>query len=233
VGTVVTALAGSYGAGTAGAATLGATATITDPANSQAPLPTGAAAKLFSVSLPSGAKCSGDTQSGGYHVFSYLVQSGTDITTLTFPDGLPGTGYGLFDSGGSFYGNQNTAATTGQVVSIPNNFQFSQLTSASSLGLPVSTLTYSGTSGVWETGLLCTNTNGVVTDFWQTEVTFTASGSDPSGFTWAAVPGVPAGTPEVPLPILLPLVGIAAVGGAVALGRRRSRRPDVSPVPAS
>lgn len=227
VGTAVAALAGSYGAPTAGAATLGGTATITDPANSQAPLASGSAAKLFSVTLPAQAACSGDTTTGGYHVYSFLVQQGTDVSTLTFASN-PSAGYGLIDSAGNYYGPANTATTTGQVIGIPNNFQWSQLTANTGFGLPLASILYSGTSGVWETGLACADTNGHVSDYWTTEVTFTASNSDASGFTWAAVPGVPTGTPEVPLPVLLPVIGVAVAGGAVALGRRRNRRPAVS-----
>ncbi len=39
--------------------------------------------------------------------------------------------------------------------------------------------------------MLCadSNTGGSVTDNWNTEVTFAASGTDPNGFTWSAVPG--------------------------------------------
>ena len=39
--------------------------------------------------------------------------------------------------------------------------------------------------GVWEAGLLCSNSTGAVTDNWNVEVTFTASGSDPNGFVWS------------------------------------------------
>jgi hypothetical protein len=230
VGTVVAALAGSYGAAAAGASTLGGTATITDPGNAQAPLPSGAAAKVFSVVLPNLAACPGDSQSGGYRVQSYLVHSGTDVSTLKFTGGQPSAGYGLLDTGGSYYGPANTAPTTGQIIGIPNNFQWSQLTASGGFGLPLATILYSGTSGVWETGIACADTNGNVTDYWNSEVTFTASGADPSGFTWAAVPGVSAGTPEVPLPILLPVIGLAVVGGSIALGRRRNRRPTLSTV---
>lgn len=51
----------------AGAATLGGTATITNPLTSQ-PLTSGGSATVFTVTLPQGAACSGDTATGGYHV---------------------------------------------------------------------------------------------------------------------------------------------------------------------
>ena len=60
-------------------------------------------------------------------------------------------------------------------------------------GVALSTLalTSGTTPGTWEAGLLCadSNTGGTVTDNWNTEVTFAASGTDPNGFTWSAVPG--------------------------------------------
>ena len=40
------------------------------------PLASGASDALFTVTLPTGAACSGDTSTGGYHVYSYLVPHG-------------------------------------------------------------------------------------------------------------------------------------------------------------
>jgi hypothetical protein len=225
MGTVAALLVGMQGMAGAGAATLGGTATIADPAAALAPLASGGSAKLFSITLPAQAACSGDTQNSGYHVWSFLVHSGTDVTALTFPGGFPSTGAGIFDQTGTYYGPANTAATTGQVINIPNNFQWSQLTAATGLGLSLSTdVLYSGTTGSWDTGLACTDTNGNVTDYWTTPITFTASNTDANGFTWAAVPGVPPNAPEVPLPILLPLIAAAIAAGAIGINRRRRGR---------
>jgi hypothetical protein len=163
------------------AATTNGTATITDPGSAQA-LASGGSAAVFTVALPAQAACSGDTQNGGYHVYSYLVPKGTNVGSLTFVNS-PSAGLGLFDVGGGYYGAANTAATTGQVISIPNNLTFgilvtNQITTASAL-----------TAGQWEAGLVCANTTGNPTDWWNTEVTFTANGADANGFTWAATPG--------------------------------------------
>ena len=59
-----------------------------------------------------------------------------------------------------------------------------------SFGVTTDQLLYGtgNTSGVWEAGILCAK-NGVPTDNWNTEVTFTANGSDANGFVWSAVPG--------------------------------------------
>ena len=223
MGTVAALLVGTQGMAGAGAATLGGTATIADPAAALAPLASGGSAKLFSITLPDQAACSGDTQNGGYHVFSFLVHSGTDVTSVTF-NAHPSAGVGIFDATGKYYGPANTAPTTGQVINIPTNFQWSEVTDPSGFGLAIGDLLYSGTTGSWDAGLVCADTNGNVTDYWTTPITFTASNSDANGFTWAAVPGVPPNAPEVPLPILLPLLAAAIAAGAIGINRRRGGR---------
>lgn len=209
------------GATPASASTLGGTATIKNPSSGNA-VASGGSTTTFTVGLPAQAACTGDTANGGYHVYSYLVQQGTDLSTVTFVN-FPSSGYGLVDNTGTYYGPANTAITTGQIVGIPNTFQWGPLVDSDGGSLPVSTLLYSGSSGVWEAGLVCANASGHVTDNWNTEVTFTASGSDANGFTWAAVPGVPSLTPEVPWPAVLPIAGASVAGGAVLFVRRRSR----------
>ena len=49
------------------------------------------------------------------------------------------------------------------------------------------------TSGVWEGGIACANSAGTLTDNWNVQFTFNASGTDPNGYTWTAIPG-PAGS---------------------------------------
>jgi hypothetical protein len=168
----------------ASASTLNGTATITNQTLS--PLSSGASTTEFSVALaPTGAtpaECSGDTASHGYHVYSYLVQAGTSISGITFTN-HPSVGYGLVNNVGVYYGSQNTAQVTGQIIGVPTNFEFAPLLSD---GATLSSLLYGGTSGVWEAGLACANSSGALTDYWNTQVTFTSSGSDPNGFVWSA-----------------------------------------------
>ena len=148
---------------------------------------------MFSVALPANAACTGDTATGGYHVYSYLVTQGTAVSSLTFTT-HPANGYGIVNNTGVYYGPINTAINTGQIVSIPTNFEWGPWVSVDNVAL--STFLYTGgTSGVWEAGLACADSTGVLSDYWNTEVTFTASATDPSGFTWTAVPGVPGTTP--------------------------------------
>jgi putative Ig domain-containing protein len=172
---------------TAGAATLDGVATTASPGTTNY-LASGGSQTPFTVSLPAQAACSGDTATKGYHVYSYLVEKGTNVTTVTFIN-TPSVGYGLVNNVGTYYGAANTAPTTGQIIGIPNNFEWGPLVSND--GVTLDTLLYQNgnTSGVWEAGLACANSSGTLTDYWNTEVTFTAFGFDPNKFVWSAVPG--------------------------------------------
>jgi hypothetical protein len=174
----------------ASAATLNGTATIVNPVDNSA-LSGGGSATVFGVTLPAQAACSGDTATDGYHVYSYLVPQGTAVLALTFVGGTPSSGFGLIDGSG-YYGADNTAPTTGQIINIPADFEWADLLNAGATAAGLTT-----GNGKWETGLLCANSTGVVTDFWNNEVTFAASKSDSNGFTWTDVPGPDSsGTPS-------------------------------------
>jgi hypothetical protein len=179
---------GLASAGPASASTVNGTATIALPGTTT-PLTSGASTAPFTVALPAQAACDGDTATGGYHIYSYLVQKGTNLSAVTFV-GFPSVGFGLVDNTGTYYGAVNTAIGTGQIVGIPNNFQWAPLVSAA--GVPLSQLLYTGSgstaSGIWETGLACANTAGALADNWNEEITFSASTTDATGFTWTAVP---------------------------------------------
>jgi hypothetical protein len=179
---------------TAGASTLDGVATTASPGTSSY-LASGGSTTPFTVSLPAQAACSGDSATNGYRVFSYLVEAGTNVATITFPSGEPNFGsnqYGLIESDGNFWEDQNTAPTTGQIIGIPNDFEWEALITK---GLALNSLLYqnSNTSGVWEGGIACTNSSGTVSDYWNTQITFSHSGTDPNHFDWSAVPG-PAGS---------------------------------------
>ena len=176
------------GATPAGASTLNGIATIAAPGQTTA-LTTGGSTTPFTVVLPAQAACDGDTATHGYHVYSYLVQKGTSLSGVTF-EGFPSVGFGLVDNTGTYYGPVNTAIGTGQIVSIPNNFEWGPLVSDG--GVTLSQLLYTGTgkkaSGIWEAGLACANSSGALADNWNIQVSFTANAADPNGFTWTAIP---------------------------------------------
>jgi hypothetical protein len=201
----------------ASASTLDATATLTNPVNSEA-LTSGGSTTVFTVVLtPAPADCTGDTASDGYHVYSYLLPEATSITSNNFSTGSPSEGLGLVDSDG-YYGPANTAPTTGQIIDIPTSFEWADLLN---LGETAAQLD-NGSSAVWNAGIACANSSGAVTDYWNTQVTFTKSTSDPNGFVWSAGPG--ASTPEVSQAVVLPVAGGVVLGGGLWFSRRRSRR---------
>jgi len=173
----------------ASASTLNGIATIASPGGAP-PLTSGASKAPFTVVLPAQAACDGDTATHGYHVYSYLVHKGTTLSTVTFV-AFPSVGFGLVDNTGTYYGPVNTAIGTGQIVGIPNNFEWGPLVSGG--GVTKAQLLYTGTgttaSGIWEAGLACANSSGALADNWNTEITFNAKASDPNGFTWTVAAG--------------------------------------------
>lgn len=169
----------------ASASTLNGVATIATPASLTA-LGSGGSTTVFTVTLPANAACTGDTASKGYHVYSYLVPKGTSPSSVTFVNS-PSTGYGFVDNTGLYYGPANTAIGTGQIVSIPQNFQWAPLVTDD--GVTLAQLLSGPSAGVWEAGIACADTTGHLSDNWNTEITFSASSGDPNGFVWTVSSG--------------------------------------------
>ncbi len=184
----------------AGASTVDGIATIAQPGTTT-PLLSGASTDPFTVALPSGASCDGDTASGGYHVYSYLLPAGTALSSVTFVS-HPSAGLGFFNPSGTYFGPVNTAIGTGEIPSLPNNFEWAPIIANNYIPLTgAGGLLYTGSgttaSGVWEAGIVCANSSGAPVDNWNTEVTFSANATDTNGFVWSAVPGPSGSSPAV------------------------------------
>jgi hypothetical protein len=218
---VVLAMGGSLsvmGAFGAGASAVASAAVITTP-GSTTPLRSGGSTTPYGVILPQGASCPGDTAHDNYHVFSYLVRKGISLASVNFGGILPSRGLGYI-ADGSYYGAINTVENTGRVAELPTAFTWSRLT-------PQELFRKGETTAVWDGGIACATERGVVTDYWNTEVAFKASPTDPGGFTWAVVgddsPSSPTGQVSW-LVIALPVtVAVLALVG-FALNRRRPRK---------
>ncbi len=208
----------------AAASAVSGTATIAAPGTTATGvLTSGGSSTPFTVALPADASCPADTAHHGYHVYSYLVPEGTDLAAVRFVD-FPSEGYGL-DASGRYYGAVNTALRTGQIIGIPNDFEWGTL--ISSVGL--STLVGGSSHGVWEAGIACATTHGVLARSWNTQVTFTANAGDPHGFTWKAVPGALAGSTS---PSAAPTGhAVAAGAGTVAASSARAVATGGAPAP--
>jgi hypothetical protein len=178
-------------AGPSTAATLNAVASPNNPSTGDF-VGSGGSDTQFVHNLGTDPVCSGDSATDGYRVWTYLVKPTVNIDSLTFNANTNASvGYGLYDTAGDYFGDANTAQTTGEVLASGTQiFEWGPAVSERSL---LTDLLYtSKKSGLWEGGIACANSSGVLTDNWNVQFTFTKSSSDPNGFTWSAVPG-PAG----------------------------------------
>lgn len=203
----------------AGAAPVAGTESITQPGELTL-LHSGGSSTLYGVALPSGASCPGDTAHQGYHVFSYLVRSDVPVGSITFKTGLPHKGFG-FIAYGRYFGAVNTAEGTGAIVGIPLDFTWSRLTTKD--------LFPNGEkSTTWNGGIACANTNGVVTNYWNSQIVFTASASDPRGFTWRVVadPSLGSSHKWLWIGVVLIVLSIGLATFAVFLSRKNKASSD-------
>jgi hypothetical protein len=198
----------------ASAAVSGGTAVITVPGE-LTPLHSGGSKTFYGVALPQGASCPGDSAHKGYHVFSYLVPSNVSPTAVGFTN-IPKRGLGFF-ADGEYVGAINTAEYTGQIVSLPAEFTWSRLT-------PGELFSHGETTATWDGGIACANSDGIMTNYWNTEIVFKTSTTDAGGFTWSVTTIAPtsSGGPWRWVGIVLLIIALALLG--LALARRRSAR---------
>ena len=102
------------------------------------------------------------------------------------------------DNAGKYYGAVNTAENTGEIIGIPNDFEWGPLVKAGGGSLHISKLVGGTNHGVWEAGIACADSHGVLVAHWNTQVTFSQTSSSqnahaPDGLSWRAVPTVAAG----------------------------------------
>jgi hypothetical protein len=178
----------SFGMRMAAPGSSAGSATILDPSSNQ-PLNSGGSQVVWTIGLPPQAKCTKDTATNAYHVFSYIVPSAVNPNSLSFTSTGPADptanalDYPLVDAFGSPYIAANTAPQTGQVIQIPqfNWAGFSIDGRNGKATLP---------AGAYNVGIACATGGGVEDVFWNVAITFAASSTDPAGETWtAANPG--------------------------------------------
>ena len=223
---------------TAGASVVAGTEEITQP-GSLTPLGSGGLETLYGVVLPSGAGCPGDTAHHGYHIFSYLVPKDVSPAAVNFKRGRADKGFGYI-AYGMYYGAINTALGTGLVAGLPPDFTWARLT-------PKDLFPQGQKSATWEGGIACANSDGVVTNYWNSQIVFTASTSDPRGFTWRVVaqPALGPSHKWVWIGAALIVLSVLLAALAVFLSRRRDQssygpsasdgktaNPDGAPSPA-
>ncbi len=208
--------------GTAGAAVTVGSAEITQP-GTNTPLRSGGSTTLYGVALPAGASCSADTEHHEYHIYTYLLAkrlAPTAVNVGKWPySGLGTDGRFGFISGGEYVGALNTAPGTGAVVGLPEEYTWSRLT-------PADLFTKGESSSTWNAGIACANPRGVITNYWNTEVIFTASKTDPGGFTWRVAKVADMAvvdTHSFPIGLVFLVIAVALAFVALVMSRRRRR----------
>jgi len=165
-------------------------ATVTDPQTNQ-PLTSGGSSTSFTLKLPAGAACTGDSATGQYKVQSYMVPSNVDPGSLQFGStGPQPTAFGanfkepLYDTNGTAYVNGQTAnATTpggpGPIINIPT-FNFAVYSPGN---IP---------AGIYNVGIACTLGPASTTQedkYWNVQLTFTTDQNDsPAQIHWTVTP---------------------------------------------
>jgi hypothetical protein len=191
---------------------------------SGAPLESGDSLTPFSLNLPAGAACSGDSATANYTVQSYMVAASVDPATLTFDnDGPVPSAYGepqsafrqpLWLTDSSAYVNAFTAAADqpggpGSVINIPAfDLHVFDPGETGETYLP---------PGEFNIGIACwgPGTDPVVDNFWNARITVVQDDADtgPVGITWTAAPA----PEETTVTLVVEPSGSAAAGDVVAL----------------
>jgi hypothetical protein len=210
------------------AATAEPGAQIVNPVNQQPLTGQNSSTTPFEILLPNGnSSCTGNTASNGFLVDSYLADNSMvpNPGTIVYQGANGPTETNVFpliEQGGSpSYEGVNTTSTGGVFLPVPTfdwTAYFGNFGSSSTSGLPI----YPGTFNL---GISCATSTGAADNFWNVQIQFAASTTDPNQFTWTVVPT--AATPEVPYAVLLPL-SAAGIAGAGILVLRRRRRPSVT-----
>lgn len=168
-------------------------------------LNSGGSGTFFSVVPPNGARCEGDSEHGGYFVFSYLVPKGVDPRSVSFAHIVPSRGFGLRTLS-HYYGGITTEPNTGRLQQTPPNFLWARLSATQ--------LIPAGQSlAVWEGGLACEYAQTAkVTTVWNFEIAFHSSSSDPRGFAWTILLPATASSSGANWLVWV-IFGVIAVGG--------------------
>ncbi len=147
-------------------------------------LSSGGSTTPWTIDLPANSHCSGDTHTGGFLVYSYMTAA--DPATLSFSvanaSGGPSSGYSLWETlneGQNVYAAIATSITTGFIPQTPS-LDYSLFSVSGTGGT-----TFALPLGAYNVGIACAQRSGALDQFWNTQVVFTASSSDPAGEVWA------------------------------------------------
>lgn len=190
------------------------------------PLSGGGSATPFTVQLPDGVTCPGDSASDDWRVQSFMIPNGDDPGSIEYGFAGPeGTQFPLFAADTRPYAHQllPVNAGPGQPARIP--------------AIPPLTFTIFPADaialGEYRIGIACTYFRATA-KYWDTKIVLTPSSDDePSKFVWTvvdaptgAVDGATADDDDGISPVVIALglgaIGVAAVAAVLVVRRRRS-----------
>ena len=181
----------------------------------------GDSASIFTLQLPAGASCPGDSAHDDWRIQSFLIPAAVDPGELRYGNLRP-DGDGLYSLRGAdtapyvqVLTGQNSGP--GQPGIIPSIAPLSLAQFTSDM-LP---------TGRYRMGIAC-SLLGETATYWDVEIYIESSSSgQPGGFTWSVGPSsVGQSAPQSNSSVwLLAAVGVAAIGLVTVLLRRRSARP--------
>ena len=188
-------------------------AVVAEP-NSTAPLADGGSLTPFSLILPKGARCPGDTASKSFHVDSYVLPERVKPPDVHFRGGWP-YGYEPLEAfvGAPFFAI-NTERNTGRVLGLPV-FSWNRYARLSLVD-----------PGVYNIGIMCSDRNDNPTTYWNTRVRFQTDATDPHHLRWVAIGSTAtttaSGGTSGPAVVAIVLVVAVALVGVVLVARRRA-----------
>jgi hypothetical protein len=183
------------------------------------PITGGGGDTTFSLALPDGAACPGDSEEGEYRVQSFLVPASVDPGGLQYKGLRPQTegGWALYEVDTTTYMNRPTAKATepggeGTIINIPA-FSFAVFDPGM---IPL---------GRARIGIAC-SLYSETERYWATEVEIVADDGDPAGIAWTVIdPPTDAAQGDDSSSAIPVAIAVAVGTGAVILGRRRRRGP--------
>lgn len=219
----VVAVIASPGAGSAAAqGERAGSATVVAPGGSA--LDRGGSGTPFTLELPAGASCPGDSANDDYRIQSFVVPADVDPGGLTYESTKP-AGEGLW----ALYAVSSdpfVQGLTAIAVDPGDPGLIDQMPTFDFAVFPPGTLA----EGVNRIGIACTLYNETV-QYWDTEIDLTNTPADePAQLTWVAV-GAPADAGSSSNPLIwvgLGAVVLVLITGAVVVTRRRRSPSSVS-----
>ncbi len=188
----------------------------------------GGSRDLFSLKLPDGAACPGDSANDGYRIQGFMVPATDDPATLRYKSIQPeGDGrWGLFDEYTTSYAQILTAKRDepggpGLIINIPR-FTLAVFPPGE-LG-----------PGRYRIGIACTLYNETVR-YWDSEMTVTRDPSDePAEITWSVVGFTGnhgSAVSSTAMVLMVSAVGLVVIGLAMRVRRIRASRPSSASPP--